>query len=256
MRATSLHRSPRPLLALLLFLLGSTYAQEARAQTTFFQVPSADVPSRGQTHAQLQLAAGRIVDVGAAFMVGLGGDWELGATLYNLEFSARAGPRLVLEDNAREPREPYAPLALLSAQKRVELAERYGLAFGVQLGSNTAAAHQLSVVARGYALFVLDLQERGRCTLGPYAATPNLLGDRQLFGGFAGCEIELVIDLLAVEADWDAGKHALGALSLGPRVHLGEHAALTLGIQIPNAWGSADYRYLLQLELAYPGHEN
>jgi hypothetical protein len=239
-------------------LLLSAYLAPARAvhaQTTFFQVPSADVPSRGQTHAQFQLAAGEIVDVGAAAMVGLGGDWELGVTLYNLEFAARAG-RVALDSNAREASEPYAPLALASAQKLFELGERFGLAFGAQLGSNLARAGLLSAVARGYALFVLDLGERGRCTLGPYAATRNLLGDRHVFGGFAGCEIELVIDRLAVEADWDAGQHALGALSLGPRVHLGEHAALTVGLQIPNAWGSADYRYLMQLEFAYPGHEN
>lgn len=255
MRAVALRRSWCSLLAWLLVLLAAGQAGAAHAQTTFFQVPSADVPSRAQTHVQLQLAAGHILDLGGAVMVGLGGDWELGATLYNLELTGRSG-RFVLEDNADEPSEPYAPLALLSAQKLIELGDRYGLAFGAQVGSNTAAARDPSLVARGFGLFVLDLHERGRCTVGPYVATPNLLGEHQLLGGFAGCEIELVIDYLAIEADWDAGKHALGALSLGPRAHLGEHAALSLGVQIPNAWGSADYRYLLQLELAYPGHEN
>jgi hypothetical protein len=28
--------------------------------------------------------------------------------------------------------------------------------------------------------------------------------------------------------------------------------ALTAGAQIPNAWGTADYRALLQLEVTYP----
>jgi hypothetical protein len=126
---------------------------------------------------------------------------------------------------------------------------------GAEVGSNLAERNELSLVARTYGLVWLDFGEWGRCSGGPYLASKTLLGDGQRTGGFAGCEFEIIPDVFGVEADWDAGAHALGALSVGPRVHLGECCALSAGAQIPNAWGSSSFRALAQLEVTYPGKQ-
>jgi hypothetical protein len=237
------------LLASLLILV----ARAAVAQETFFQVPNGDVPEARQLRSQLQAGLGKELDVNGTVVVGLGRAIELGVSLHNLEFEHRAG-RVALADNAAPP-EPYAPLLLLVAQQRYELREWFALGVGVQMGSNLAQREDVAFVARAYALAVFDFAQCGRCALGPYVASASFLGDQQRVGGFAGCEIELMPDLFGVEADWDAGAHALGALSLGPRVHLGKCCALTAGVQIPNAWGSASYRALTQFELTYPGKQ-
>lgn len=86
-------------------------------------------------------------------------------------------------------------------------------------------------------------------------ATQSLLGEHQRGGAFLGCELELMRDVVGLEADWDLGAHALGAASFGPRVHLGEHSVIAAGVRIPNAWGSAPCG-LVQLELTYPGRQD
>lgn len=225
----------------------------ADAQETFFQIPNGDVPEPGQLRSQLQAGLGKELDVSGTAVVGLGHDLELGLSFHNLQFEHRAH-QIALADNA-EPPEPYAPLLLLVAQQRYELSAWFALGLGAQAGSNLAESKDVAFVARAYALSVFDFEERGRCSLGPYVASANFLGDRQRVGGFAGCEVEFVPDVFGFEADWDAGAHALGALSLGPRVHLGKCCALTAGAQIPNAWGSASYRALAQFELTYPGKQ-
>ena len=47
-------------------------------------------------------------------------------------------------------------------------------------------------------------------------------------------------------------EHALGKASLGLRVQLGDYAAFSAGVQIPNASGSSDYAGIAQVELVYP----
>jgi hypothetical protein len=228
-------------------------ARSAAAQETFFQVPNGDVPEPRQLRSQLQVAMDKELDVSGTAVMGVGHDIELGVSFYNLAFEHRAG-RVALADNAAPP-EPYAPLLLFVAQQRYEWREWFGLGLGVQAGTNLAERDDLAFVARGYVLSVFDFGQRGRCAFGPYVASASFLGDHQRVGGFAGCEVELAPDVFGFEADWDAGAHALGALSLGPRVHLGRCCALTAGAQIPNAWGSAGYRALAQFELTYPGKQ-
>lgn len=246
-------RTWRMCCATLGWVLCALMSARAAAQETFFQVPTGDVPELAQGRAQFQLGAGKELDLGGTAVVGIGYGLELGVTLYNLDFAREEG-KFGLADNASGS-EPYAPLALFVAQKLFKLTDHWGLALGAQLGSNVAARDRLALVARAYGLAVLDLKERGRCTLGPYAATKTLLGDAQRFGGFAGCEIEIVPEAFGFEAEWDAGAHALGALAFGPRAHLGKCCALSVGAQIPNAWGSAAYRALAQLEITYPGKQ-
>lgn len=224
---------------------------DAAAQATFFEVPSADIPERAQFIGQAQLGVGSDVDMGATAVVGLGADTEVGVTFYNIEWQRKNGS-LGFSPNSQDTRKPFAPLALLTAQKRIGDKRVQG-SFGAQAGTNLAAAQHVALIARAYALLVLDLDERGRCVVGPYLASEAMLGNQQRAGAFMGCEIELIPKVFGFEAEWDVGAHALGKLSVGPRLHLGHWGALSVGAQVPNAWGNADYRALAQLEVTYPG---
>ena len=125
---------------------------------------------------------------------------------------------------------------------------------GAQGGGNLAARGDLAFVARGYALAILDLQDYGRCTIGPYVGSKLLLGNRQNFGGFMGCEVEVVPKRFGFELEWDAGANALGKLSLGPRMHLGKWGASEhWWPDSEKAWGTAVGAHVAQLEATFPG---
>lgn len=244
---------PRTIVASIILAL--CFASEVSAQTTFFQVPSADVPTRGQARAQVQGMGSSYAEFESMVVVGLGLEMELGVSFYNLDFDlTRATIRA--RQNHEDPAEPVSPIGLASAQKLVELSELVGVAFGVQAGADLVEPRRAHFVARAYALLALDFERWGRCTVGPYLATQTFLGDHQRGGVFLGCELELMRDVFGLEADWDLGAHALGAASFGPRLHLGEHSVIAAGVRIPNAWGSAQWGGLLQLELTYPGRQD
>lgn len=227
----------------------------AQAQTTYFQVPSADVPERAQIRAQLQGMGSTYAEFEAMLVAGLGQQWELGATLLNLDYEPTLAT-IRAHRNHSDRAEPLAPIWLATAQKRFEFNPTFGLSVGVQTGSEFVAFKRAKFVGRGYALLVLDFDSWGRCTGGPYVATASLLGEHQRMGGFLGCEIDVLRKVFGFEADWDLGAHALGAASFGPRLHLGEHSVLSAGVRIPNAWGTAPWGGLLQLELTYPGRQD
>jgi hypothetical protein len=231
---------------------GCLAATEARAQSTYFEVPSGDVPERKQMIAQAQAAANDSLDLSGMVVVGVGSGFEVGASVANLLWE-RSNGDFGFVSNARRGEEPLAPLLLLTSQKLFRAEERWQVTVGVQTGTNVARAEDVSLVARAYALLVLDLDERGRCSAGPYVASTSMLGQHQNFGGFLGCEIELVPRKFGFEGEWDASASALGKLSIGPRIHLGSWGALAVAAQIPNAWGSAEYRGVAQLEITHPG---
>ncbi|HEX6243115.1 MAG TPA: hypothetical protein VFZ61_19510 [Polyangiales bacterium] len=238
-----------------ILLLSFAIPPIARAQTTFFQVPSADVPSRGQARAQLQGMGTTYAEFEGMLVMGLGHQWELGFTFYNLAFDLTR-TTLRARQNHEDSAEPVAPTGLASAQKLVELTQLMGIAFGVQAGADLIEPRRAHFVGRAYALLALDFERWGRCTAGPYVATQTFLGEHQRGGAFVGCELELMRDVFGLEADWDLGAHALGAASVGPRFHLGEHSVIAAGVRIPNAWGSATWGGLVQLELTYPGRQD
>ena len=240
---------PACLFATLLASVGS-----AQAQATFFDVPSADLPERGQTLAQLQAAAGEELELGAVLAAGIGAQTEVGLTLYNLTWE-RAEGELAFASNASDTEDPFAPVLVATGQKLFGDKDSAQLSLGAQAGSNLASWEHLQFVARAYALLVLDLEERGRCTLGPYVASPELLGAHQYAGAFMGCEVEALPRRFGFEIEWDAGAGALGKLSVGPRVHIGHWGALSVGAQIPNSWSDATWRALAQLEATYPGQQ-
>jgi hypothetical protein len=225
------------------------------AQTTYFQVPSADVPAPGQARAQLQGMGSGDAEFEAMLVLGVGHDVEVGATLLNLAYDlSRVAIRA--RQNHDDRTQPLAPLWLVTAQKLFELHELVGVSLGVQTGSEFVDPARARFVGRGYALLVLDFDHWGRCSAGPYVATPTFLGERQRTGGFLGCELDLVRNVFGVDVDWDLGAHALGAASFGPRLHMGEHSVISAGVRVPNAWGSAAWGGLLQLELTYPGRQD
>ena len=203
---------------------------------------------------QAQVSAGKALDLGAVFVVGVGAGFEVGATLYNLTFETEEG-RFSLAANHSDRAEPFAPLLLATAQKVFRRDHLLQFSLGAQVGRNLAARGDLAFVARGYALAIVDLQDCGRCTIGPYVGSQLLLGNRQHLGGFMGCEVEVVPKRFGFEIEWDAGANALGKLSVGPRIHLGRWGALSIGGQIPNAWGTAAWRAVAQLEATFPGQQ-
>jgi hypothetical protein len=240
---------------LIWILLALVPIARASAQTTFFQTPSADVPERAQVRGQLQAAASHEAEFEAMVVLGLGHRLELGLSVYNLALAVPQGG-VRLRQSHDDAREPLGPVGVLSAQKLFELSPLFGLSLAAQAGTDMVSPQRAQFVGRAFVLLVLDFDERGRCTAGPYVATHTFVGEGAVWGAAAGCEYELVPHVFGLEVDWDAGSHALGTLSFGPRLHLGVHAALSAGFRIPNAWSSAEWALISQLELTYPGEQD
>jgi hypothetical protein len=236
-------------------LLWLSYCAAVSAQTTFFQVPSADVPNAAQVRAQVQGMGSSYAEFEAMAVLGVGHELELGVSFYNVDYLLRHRG-LSQQRNHNDDAKPLAPIGLGTAQKLFELTPQLGLSLGAQAGADFVEPQRASFVGRAYALVALDFDRWGRCTLGPYLATTTLLGAHQNAGGFWGCELELMRDVFGLEVDWDLGAHALGAFSFGPRLHLGEHSVIAAGLRIPNAWGIAPWGGLVQLELTYPGRQD
>jgi hypothetical protein len=240
----------------LLTLVGVLLAAPlARAQTTYFQVPSADVPNRGQVRSQVQAMGATYAEFEAMMVVGIGHEIELGATFLNLDFDL-THVSIRQRQNHDDASEPVAPVWLATAQKLFQLNQAVGVSLGLQAGSEFVEPSRAQFVGRSYVLVALDFESWGRCSFGPYVATRTFLGEQQRWGAFVGCELEVVRKVFGFEADWDVGAHALGAASFGPRLHLGEHSVISAGVRVPNAWGSAPWGGLLQLELTYPGRQD
>jgi len=225
----------------------------AWGQATFFQVPSGEITKPADFYVQQQSTLSKgTLDVVAQVAIGVGAGVDVALNLYNTDIDRHDGRfRLLVNDERRD--EPFGPLVLLGAQKEFVLVRDLGLTFGAQVGPNVGG-NDTRIAARGYANGTLALGENWRCAAGGYVANGILLGGPTVQGApWAGCDIEVLHEVVEVAADWDFGKHANGGIIVGPQFRVTSAIGIAIGVRAPNPWAKeAQWAGVLQFEVKDP----
>jgi len=229
-----------------------SFAHQAAAQATFFQVPSGEITKPADLYVQQQNTLSDQLDVAGQVAVGLGAGFDVALNVYNLDFGREDGKvELLVNDSDRE--EPFGPLLLLGAQKQFEFTDTLGVTAGFQLGPNVGG-DSTRVAARAYALGTLGLGENTHCSAGGYVVNGIFVGGKEIrVAPWGGCDIELVKELLEIAGDWDLGAHGSGGATVGPQLRLFRAFAVAVGVRAPNPWApDAKWAAVLQFEVKDP----
>lgn len=236
------------LAAVTAFLAALLVSDRAAAQATYWQVPTGEVHALGDSFVQQQTTWSNMLDLSAQAVTGLGHHFEVGVSVYNVDFERSRGV-VSLAENHDDRSQPFSPLALFTLQKRFELDEPVAFAIGTQTGVNPNRWGNMRVATRSYANVLLKLGERSSCAFGGYVANGIFLGRGTQVGPWGGCDVEMVERVLTFMADIDGGDHANAGISLGPKLEIGSHFGVAAGARAPNPWASeSSWGAILQLE--------
>ena len=225
----------------------ASWAPPAHAQDTFFQVPDGVVPAQGEIFTQGQTSIFSKVDVAAQGVLGLGRGFEIGLSLYNFDFErTKRGVRLDRQADLGE--DPLGPIGLITAQKRFAIAKQFEVSFGAQTGTQIPGRTR-HLVTREYVNAIVPFSKNTRCVLGGYHGNGAFHGGPRRFGIWAGCDLEIVGDRLAIEVDFISGTHAFAATTVGPKIMFTEDVSVTAGVQIPNPESEARWAGVAQIEI-------
>jgi hypothetical protein len=223
------------------------------AQATFYQVPTGDIAKPADVYFQQQSTLSDRLDLSLQGMVGLGSNFDAGMSVYNFDFVRRGGA-IHVEANHSDRGDPFGPLVLGTVQKRFDTSLDFAVVLGGQAGPNVGPVADIRMSARGYANVVVEWGENRRCSAGAYLTNGIFVGGRALqVGPWLGCDIEVLEDLLEIQADWDFGNHANGAATFGPQLRVTKQVGVALGLRVPNPWAdNAKWGGVLQIEVKDP----
>jgi hypothetical protein len=225
----------------------------AHAQATFYQVPTGDITKPADVFFQQQTTLSDRLDLALQGMVGLGSGFDAGLSVYNFDVIRREGA-IHLDANHTDRADPFGPLVLVTAQKRFDITPRFGVVLGEQTGPNIAPSNQVRLAGRVFANVVLEWGENRRCSGGGYFTNGIFVGGRAVqLGPWLGCDVEVLDEILEIQADWDLGAHANGAATVGPQLRVSKQLGIAVGLRVPNPWADqAKWGGVLQVELKDP----
>ncbi len=219
-------------------------------------MPNGDTVAPARLYAQEQASLDDKLDFNTIAMFGIAHGFDAGVTVYNLDFERRDG-RVRLDANHHDRREPYGPLLVFVAQYRLKLLGPTALTAGAQAGPSIGPLSTTQIAWRGYLNVDLKIHEDDKCAAGAYVANNTFLGEARVnVAPWVGCEIDIVEDLIELEADWDMGKHGAAGFAIGPEFRLGKDLGLATALRIPNPWlEERRYAVLVQLEYNPPSDD-
>lgn len=209
----------------------------SRAQQTIFNVPDSDITPAGKPLAQQQIdLSGNEIRSMTTFDYGLGGNWEMGVNLYNVDYLPR---QHTWQRNDTTLEMPYAPLLLINAQKTIDLTSQFHVGIGGQTGLNLFPTSQSTWVGWGY----LNLggsfaDDHYQTVVGAYAGNAPYLGAGATIGFHLGVDAGIWYEHVHLLGDWATGTHDYGQLVLGAEVYLQKHLPLAIGWRRSNQDGS------------------
>ena len=219
--------------------------RQVNAQQTYFNVPSSDIVDKHKVAVQQQINIAESLRSTTTFNYGMGRNWEIGANIYNLEYSP-AENRFTRNDSTLD--QPYGPLLLLNTQKSFNLTENIKVAIGAQGGMNLTPKNQPKWVGYLYANLAGSLHDdHYKWSMGAYTGNPRYTGEGRRTGFQAGFDAGIFYQKVHVLGDWISGLHGLGQLVVGAEVYLGKHLPLAVGWQRTNRDGAQ----ALVLQLTY-----
>lgn len=217
-----------PIILILFFI--NTHAQQ-----NFFNVPSSDITLKNKTFFQQQINMEKdALQSNTTFNFGLGSGFEIGLNFNGLS---------IIENNTISVKnnfltQPYNPFILFNAQKRFDLNERMGIAFGFQTGFNKLLKKNSGAYA--YGNFIYRSTKNGfKVVAGTYSASNSYFGTgTRMTGSFPlgiqmGIEKSIVENKLLFQSDFISGKHNLGEVVLGLAYYMNKNWIFSSGYQIP-----------------------
>lgn len=240
-----------------LFCLFAIFSCPVLAQQSLFNVPSGEVTPRHKVFFQEQLGfSGRQVQLNTVTCFGLGGGFEMGIDLLNLDLNLHSGPLFDINDTGHD--EPLSPLGLLTALYGRQIVEGWHAALGVQVGANLLGRSVRQGAGMIYFNNRFDLPWlSARLYVGAFAASAAYLGVAAPQANIMlGLEVPLVPEGLDLVADHLHGLHALGLTVIGVAWHATPTFIVSGGLQIPNLeLGQNRLPYAAVVELTVQPHD-
>ncbi len=228
---------------LILILFGSL---AINAQQNFINVPSAEVTPKHKLFFQQQINFNEIIQSNTTLDLGLGKNFEAGVNILGLNFSEKNHSFI---ENDTTDKDPYNPLLLLNALKKIDLSEKVSIAIGAQYGFNFRDNKTRREAGLAYVNIKFSdvLLKKSSLVLGSYYNSMHYGGQGNRFGIWAGTEVP-VTEKFHLMTESVLGTNALCYTSFGVIYYPLKKMPITLGIQVPNVKSNS---YSLVFELTF-----
>jgi len=225
-----------------LALASLSWASEARAQQSLFNVPAGEIARPGRLFAQLQVTASPDAGEGSLTVdLGVTPFFEVGCNVNHVPLygGGDGGPApSAVTGNAFFVVSPTSWL-------RLSLGGQVGSAWRPSLG-------RADFVAEGWILArALAFDERLRLVAGAYVGTEGALGAGDPAGAVLGAEFEVIHHRLTLMADWVVGRNPSSVAVAGVVVTLPGDVLVSAGAQLPSPGTDNDFGAVF--ELTYGG---
>ncbi len=208
-----------------------------KAQEPYCNVCESDVTENHKVIVQQQFDIQSFYRSLTTFDYGLGGGWEIGANLYNLDYYPDR-KKIVRNDSTTQ--DAYSPLLLLNTQKVFKLNDVFTIGIGAQGGLNLTPADRHRLVGYGYANLSSSFRkDHYKTTVGIYTGHVHYLGEGPHVGFQAGVDAGIFYQKLHLLGDWISGSHEVGQLTLGVEVYLIKNVPVSVGWQRANVDGTS-----------------
>lgn len=229
-----------------LILLALLLDQSLIAQQNFINVATGETTEKHHIFFQQQLNFNELIQSNTTFDYGIKNNFEAGINILGLNFSEKN--RSFIKNDSLDT-DPYNPLVLANASKKIKLSQTTWLTVGSQFGVNFRDNRK----ARGAGLFFINLclknllLKNSSFTIGSYYNTKHYGGQGNRIGAWLGMEIK-VREKLHVMAESIFGSNALSYTSFGVIYYPFKWMPLTFGLQIPNTQKNA-YSIVFELTI-------
>jgi hypothetical protein len=212
-------------LAIMFFVAGKGHAQQ-----TLIDVPSLDIAEPKKLFFQEQAVFTKDdINTSTAVGLGLGHQFEIGVTVYQLVFQKAKGVEI-------DPTMPENnPDFLIAAQKAFDLQEGWKLGVGTRSGINAARSDQeIHFVNFDYvnSQFTFGDAEH-RLIAGGYYGNDAYIGTGSNFGAMGAVDLVLVKNKFHFVGDFLSGSSSVSTINTGFEVELPNQWKVTLGAQFP-----------------------
>ena len=237
----------RGLLVCLCVLCGTTVF----AQQNLFNIPSANITPTNKVFYQHQLNVYNLRDYASKhhFVYGLPKNWEVGLNVVNINIKPST-LQSWFPINDSERKEPFAPIAMLTAQKQIQLSKHLQLNIGTQIGTNLLIEGYgyRRLTTFSYALAAYRTNKHWSFVAGPYVTDETFMGKGNNAGVLVGFEIPLNKRWLLM-GDFVSGNTKNSVSVLGFTYNVNKHFQLCLGGLVPNPNSKENYGVVFEINL-------
>jgi hypothetical protein len=213
-------------------------------QKNLLDVPSSEIVEPKKLFFQQQAVFTKSeINTACIFTYGLGNDFEIGVTFYQIVFKRSVG--LTIDPETAEENPDF----LINAQKRFNVNERLKLGIGTRSGINAARSDQvLHFVNFNYVNAHLSLGQGDNTIIaGLWYANDAYAGSGTNWGLMGGAEVNVIDDRVDVVADFISGNCPISVINAGFNFKLPKEWAVTLGVQFPFPESGNDNGFVFQV---------